>query len=230
LIRTEFQEEREREGESGVRLVHEIREGLAWLGRQPVIRLLTIVEAADGLRYGAGYLLIIELARHVGAGALQVGFVFSGAAIGGLVGGLLAGRIAIRYHVGRVAIVMLWVEAAAFPLYAVAPSWAWLAAVAFLESVIRPIYSVAMDNFRLSITPDAIRGRVNSAVGTVVTCAMSLGTIAGGALLGAMGAPALAFACSAWLFVLAILTTASRTVRRAGTTTEPAHISIQLGL
>jgi MFS family permease len=101
---------------------------------------------------------------------------------------------------------MLWVEAAAFPLYALAPSWGWLAGVAFLESVITPIYSVAMDAYRISITPDRMRGRVNSALGTLVTGAMSIGTILGGLLLA-----------------LAALTTSSRTIRGAtAASAEPA--------
>jgi MFS family permease len=228
-IRTPFQERLEPEPEqeaaaTSAGLLREIREGLAWVWGQPVIRLLAVVEAADGFRYGVGYLLIIELARHVGADPVHIGLVFTGAGIGGLVGGLLAGRLVRRFRLGVLAIAMLWAEAVAFPLYAVAPSWAWLAAAAFLESVITPLYSVAMDTYRLSITPDRIRGRVNSALGTVITSAMALGTMASGALLAALGAPALALACSGWLLVLALLTTASRTIRRAtaAAVAEPA--------
>jgi MFS family permease len=221
-IRAEFQEDQGESSPSVRELLADIRQGLAWVWGQPVLRLLTVVEAADGLRYGAGYLIIIELARGVGADPLQVGLVFCGAGIGGLVGGLVAGRVAGRFRLGRVAIGMLWVEAIAFPLYAVAPSWGWLAGVAFLESVITPIYSVAMDTYRISITPDRMRGRVNSALGTLVTGAMSVGTILGGLLLASIGAPALALVCGAWLIALATLTTSSRTIRRAAAPVERA--------
>jgi MFS family permease len=220
-IRAEFQEVRSTARPSARELLTDVRQGLAWIWGQPVLRLLTVVEAADGLRYGAGYLIIIELARHVGADPLQVGLVFSGVGIGGLLGGLAAGRIAARFRLGRVAITMLWVEAVAFPLYAVAPSWWWLAAVALLESLITPIYSVAMDTYRASITPDRVRGRVNGALGTLITGAMSIGTILGGLLLTSIGAPALALVCGAWLLALAALTTCSRTIRGAGA--QPAE-------
>lgn len=115
-IRPDFQEIRPNTGRQ--RLLPEIREGLGWIWRQPVVRLLTVVEAADGIRFGAGYLLIIQLARHAGADPTRVGFVFTGAAVGGLLGGLLAGRVVRRFPVGRVAIAMLWIEALSFPLYA----------------------------------------------------------------------------------------------------------------
>jgi MFS family permease len=215
-IRAEFQETENPERPSVRGLLGDIRQGLGWIWAQPVLRLLTVVEAADAVRYGAGYLIIIELARRVGADALQVGLVFSGAGIGGLLGGLAAGRIAGRFRLGRVAIGMLWVEAIAFPLYAVAPSWWWLAGVALLESVITPIYSVAMDTYRISITPDQVRGRVSGALGTLITGAMSIGTILGGLLLTSIGAPALALGCGVWLLALAALTTSSATIRRSG--------------
>lgn len=218
-IRAEFQEDSASEQHALHNVLGDIRDGLAWVRRQPVVRILAVVEAADALRYGAGYLIIIELARHVGADPLQVGLVFAGVGIGGLVGGLAAGRIATRFRLGRVAIGMLWVEAVAFPLYAAAADWWWLTGVAFLESIITPIYSVAMDTYRVSITPDRLRGRVNSALGTLTTGAMSIGTALGGLLLTGIGAPALAVACGGWLIALAVLATSSPTIRRAATAT-----------
>jgi predicted MFS family arabinose efflux permease len=221
-IRTQFQEPHRESVRGAGELLSEIREGLVWVWRQPLIRLLTLVEAADGLRYGAGYLLIIELARNVGADALQIGLVFGGAGVGGLLGGLLAARVTKRYPLGRVAILLLWAEAAAFPLYAVAPSWAWLALVAMLESLLVPIYSVAMNTYRLTITPDHMRGRTNSAVATLTTGAMSVGTIVGGLLLEHIGATALALACAGWLLILSLVTTATRRIRTAGAPTPPS--------
>lgn len=212
-IRPDFQESGPNPGRQ--RLVREIRDGLGWIWRQPIVRLLTVVEAADGLRYGAGFLLIIQLARQAGANPTRVGFVFTGAALGGLFGGLLAGRVVRRFPLGRVAIAMLWIEALSFPLYAAYASWLFIALVAFLESVLQPIYSVAMDNYRLRITPDRLRGRVNGALNTLVTGTSAIGTILGGVLLSLVSAPAMAIGSGCWLLALAVLTTASRTVRNS---------------
>lgn len=212
-IRPDFQESGPNPGRQ--RLVREIRDGLGWIWRQPIVRLLTVVEAADGLRYGAGFLLIIQLARQAGANPTRVGFVFTGAALGGLFGGLLAGRVVRRFPLGRVAIAMLWIEALSFPLYAAYASWLFIALVAFLESVLQPIYSVAMDNYRLRITPDRLRGRVNGALNTLVTGTSAIGTILGGVLLSLVSAPVMAIGSGCWLLALAVLTTASRTVRNS---------------
>ena len=215
-------------------VVAEIREGFGWLMNQPVIRFLTFISAADMLRYGAGYLVIITLAQRVGAGAAEIGFIFSGAAAGSLAGALLSSRIrpfcsprpprssrrslaaAFDWPLGRIAVVMFWVQALIFPLYAFAPNVFLLGCVAAGESLISPIYRVAMKSYRLAITPDELRGRTTSTVQTLTTGALSLGAALGGVLIQAVGARASALIFGGWLLLLAILTTANRAVRQAG--------------
>ncbi|MBC9731049.1 MFS transporter [Streptomyces sp. TRM68367] len=197
------------------RLTTEIREGLGWLWRQPVIRFLTLVSAADKVRYGAGYLLIITLARQVGASPLWIGVIFSGAAVGAMAGALVSDRATRRFPLGWIAVVMLWLEALMFPLYALAPNPLLLVAVAAAESLVAPVYAVAMTTHQLAITPDELRGRTTSAVSTLATGALSIGTIAGGALITTLGAKPLVWLCGAWLLILALLTTANRAVRQA---------------
>ncbi|MFD8421710.1 hypothetical protein [Streptomyces sp. NPDC059668] len=92
------------------------REGLGWFWRPPVIRFLTLISAADKVRYGAGYLLIITLARQAGASPLWIGVIFSGTAIGAMAGSLVSHRATRRLPLGRIAVVMLWLEALMLPL------------------------------------------------------------------------------------------------------------------
>jgi predicted MFS family arabinose efflux permease len=211
LMRVRFQERRET---PPARMTSEIREGLVWLWRRPALRFLTGIQAADNLRYGAGYLVIIVLAKRVGATPVWIGVIFSGAAIGAIVGALVSSRATRRHPPGRIATAMLWVEAAVFPLYAIAPNPLLLGVVAAAESVIAPVFSVAMTTYRLSATPDALRGRVVSAASTLAVGAMSLGAILGGMLLASIGPRKMVLISSLWLLGLAILTTANRTVRR----------------
>lgn len=214
LMRARFQMDR-KDVPTPSRLTTEIREGLGWLWRQPVIRFLTLISAADKVRYGAGYLLIITLARQAGASPLWIGVIFSGAAIGAMAGSLVSHRATRRFPLGRIAVVMLWLEALMFPLYALAPNPLVLAAVAAAESLVAPVYAVAMTTHQLAITPDELRGRATSAVSTLTTGALSIGTLAGGALITTLGAKPLVWLCGAWLLGLALLTTANRAVRQA---------------
>jgi MFS family permease len=223
LMRARFQADRQA-ARTRTRLTTEIRAGLAWLWHQPVIRFLTLVSAADKVRYGAGYLLIIALARQTGASPLWIGIVFSGAAAGAMAGALVSTAATRRFPLGHIAVVMLWLEALMFPLYALAPGPLALAAIAAAESLVAPVYTVAMTTHQLAITPDEMRGRATSAVSTLTTGALSIGTLAGGVLISALGAKPLVWLCGAWLLVLAVLTTANRAVRQAppaGLTTQP---------
>ncbi|MFJ4845601.1 MULTISPECIES: MFS transporter [unclassified Streptomyces] len=214
LMRARFQKDRQ-DVRPAARLTTEIREGIGWLWHRPVIRFLTLVSAADKVRYGAGYLLIITLARQLGASALWIGVVFGGAAVGAMAGALVADRVTRRFPLGRIAIVMLWLEALMFPLYALAPHPALLAVVAAAESLVAPVYTVAMTTHQLIVTPDELRGRTSSATATLTTGALSLGTLAGGVLITVLGARPLVWCCGAWLLALAVLTTANRAVREA---------------
>ncbi|MGW5348951.1 MFS transporter [Streptomyces sp. NPDC004031] len=195
------------------RLAADIREGLRWLWDRPVLRFLTLVNAADKIRYGAGYLLIVTLARQAGASPLWIGVIFGGAAAGTMAGALVSQRAVRRFPLGRIAVVMLWSEALMFPLYALAPGPLALAAVAAAESVVAPVYMVAMTTHQLRATPDALRGRVSAAVSTLTTGALSAGTLAGGFLLSSLGAHPLVWVSTAWLAALALLTTAHPAVR-----------------
>jgi MFS family permease len=212
LMRNRFSEERVA---APRKLTAEIREGLTWAWRQPVVRFLTLIEAGDNIRFGAGYLVIILLAQRLGASALVIGAIFSGAAIGAVLGSLVSDRISRRYPLGRISILMLWLEACAFPLYALAPDPLLLGVVAAAESLVAPVYTVAMTTYCLSIVPDAMRGRITSATTTVTTGAISVGTIGGAALLTAIGPRPVVWLSTGWLLALALATTANRSVRTA---------------
>jgi MFS family permease len=221
-IRTTFQQRRDRPVAGARSLVAEIREGLGWLAGRPVIRTLALLDAGDSLRFGAGYLLIIVLATRLHAGPTEVGLVFAGAAVGALVGSLAAARLARRVPLGRLSITMLWIEAVVFPVYALAPTWWLLLLVALAESVVTPIYTVALDTYRLGITPDALRGRVTSAVDTLTTGASALGALCSGLLIEALGPVALTLALAGLLAVLATVATCNGVVRRAPLATAAA--------
>ncbi|QLQ36654.1 MFS transporter [Micromonospora robiginosa] len=214
-IRTDFQQARVAAPGPPSALVTEVGRGLAWLWHKPVIRTLAVLDAADGLRFGAGYLLIIILAQELHANSTQVGAVFASAGVGALLGSLMGPRLARRFPLGALSITMLWAEALTFPFYAVAPTWWLLSLVAFAESVVSPVYNVALESYRLAVTPDALRGRVTSAVETLTTGGAAIGTTASGTLIALLGTTMLTLMLTGWLALLALAATLSKTVRRA---------------
>jgi hypothetical protein len=89
-------------------------EGFGWLWKQPLLRFLPMINGADSLRYGAGYLVIIMLARELHTPASGIGAIFTGAALGALLGNLASNWARRRFSFGKIAISMLWLEALMF--------------------------------------------------------------------------------------------------------------------
>jgi MFS family permease len=219
FVRGNFQRER---NEARLPLHQAIVEGFAWLWRQPLLRFLTLVNGADSLRYGAGYLVIIVLARNLHASPRGIGAIFTGAAVGALLGNLASNRVRRRMRFGAIAISMLWLEALMFPLYAIAPSVLAMGLIAAAEEFVSPMYTVSLNSYRLTATPDALRGRMSSTVQWVTQGGQSLGAILSGVLIQGVGAKGSALLLGGWLVLLAVATTLNRGVRQASLPTDGA--------
>lgn len=203
-----------------------IVEGFSWLWHQPLLRFLTLVNGADSLRYGAGYLVILVIAQDLHTSPRGIGGIFTGAAIGALLGNLASNRVRQRVSFGKITITMLWLEAAMFPLYAIAPSALAMGLIAAAEEFVGPMYTVSLNSYRLMETPDTMRGRTSSTVQLVTQGAQSLGAILGGVLVASVGARRSAVALGCWLLLLAVATTANRRVRHATLSDEEATVGM----
>jgi len=212
LIRGNFQ----RSQEDSHHPLHEaIAEGFAWLWKQPLFRFLTMVNGADSLRYGAGYLVILILAKNLHASSSGIGAIFTAAAVGALLGNIASNWAHKRFSFGKITMSMLWLEALMFPLYAIAPNVLVMCLVAAAEEFVGPIYTISLDTHRLMATPDSMRGRMSSTVQLVMQGAQSVGAIVGGMLIQGVGAKSSALLLGVWLVLLATTTTLNRRVRHA---------------
>ncbi len=212
LMRGNFQSSQEASHQP---LFEAITEGFSWLWKQPLLRFLSIVNGADSLRYGAGYLVILLLAQHLHASASGIGAIFTAAAVGAFLGNIASNWARKRFSFGKITMSMLWLEALMFPLYAIAPDVLVMCLVAAAEEFVGPIYSISLDTYRLMTTPDAMRGRMSSTVQLVMQGAQSMGAIVGGVLIQGVGAQRSALILGIWLLILATTTTFNKRVRRA---------------
>jgi Transmembrane secretion effector len=212
FIRGNFQSSQE---SSSLPLHKTIAEGFSWLWKQPLLRFLTIVNGADSLRYGAGFLVILVLAKNLHVSSSGIGAIFTAAAVGALLGNLASNWARKRFSFGKITMSMLWLEALMFPLYAFAPNILVMCLVAAAEEFVGPIYTVSLDTYRLIATPDSMRGRTSSIVQLVIQGAQSVGAIIGGILIQSVGAKWSALLLGLWLVMLAIATTLNRRVRHA---------------
>ncbi len=138
-------------------------EGVRFLWAQRRLRTIALLSTAINLLDGPLILAVIVLARDdLHADARTIGLIFSVAG-GELLGSFLAPWVKARVRMGRVLIGAVAVWALAMPLEAAAMSPPMLIAGAALADMMIPIYNVTRVSYRLSLIPDALQGRVNSA-------------------------------------------------------------------
>jgi len=211
-MRTPFQEERDATVRTKMRA--EIKEGFSWLWSHTFLRMCALLFAAGNLTWGALELTLIVAARREG---------FHPAAIGALIavmGALsLAGSIAApRFHrllSMRATIILASWLAPGIGLYLVRPSVYVLLAGSAPSMFFGPTVNAMIIGYRVSIVPDRLQGRVNSVARSLALVALPLGPVVAGLLLGAFSARATVAFLLLWLLALAVVTTASRTIRGA---------------
>jgi len=211
-IRTRFQEER---APTPRRLRAEIVEGLSWLWRQPLIRYMAFLTGGMNLVNAASALILIVIARERHAPAALIGVIFAIGSVGGILGSLVAPRIQRRFGFGRVIAATVWVSALLWPLYAVVPNPVLLGVVSAGLFMVSPIYNAVQFGYRISIIPDELQGRVNSAFRLFAFGGQPLGAALSGLLISARGAVFAVMAFWGWYLFLAILTTVNKHIRAA---------------
>ncbi|MFF7633584.1 MFS transporter [Kitasatospora sp. NPDC008050] len=191
----------------------EIGEGLGFVRRHRVLRLLTVVAALANLAMTAyEAILVVFLVRTVHLSPAGVGLLMAATGVGGIAGAFAAAPLARRLGEPRALVYSL---AATAPFGLLLPLTGPGAATAyFLPGAIVPmaglvVYNVVVSSFRQRHTPRRLLGRISATMRFLVFGAIPLGALAGGtlgSLLGPRGAlwcimtaallPALLLGCS----------------------------------
>ncbi len=214
FIRVPFQGKREALQQR--HLLAEIREGLAWLWHQPLIRYMAFL--TGGLNFiGAGLLpVLLVLVKQQHGSSLLYGTILTIGGIGAIVGSVLGAPIQKRFRFGPVIIVLIWLDALWFPLYALAPNALVLGVISAGLFVVGPIYNVVQFSYRISLIPDELQGRVNSVFRLLAYGFQPFGFALTGLLIQWFQVvPAILF-LSACALLLAILTSVNKHVIHAG--------------
>jgi MFS family permease len=212
FIKAEFQLERTAEQR---RLWVEIWEGVSWLWKQPLIRYMTFLTGGLNFAGNATFLVLLILAKQRGASPGLIGIMFAITAVGGLAGAIVAPRFQKRFGYAQVIITTVWIGALVIPLFAIAPNIYVLGALGAIGFLVGPIYNAVQFSYRISLIPDELQGRVNSAVRMVAFGTIPLGNALAGILIQAIGSVHTVLAFAAVEIGLAILTTFNPHVRAA---------------
>ncbi|MEU7898786.1 MFS transporter [Nonomuraea sp. NPDC049152] len=182
-------------------LVREIGEGLAFVLRHPILRMIAACTASANLANAMNNALsVLFLINVVGITPGVMGLLFSVAGVGGLVGAALVGPMSRWAGSARtiwlssllttpfILLVPLAAQGWRLGLYA----FAW-----FVVSVGIVVYNVSQVSFRQAITPDHLLGRMNATMRFIVWGTLPLGALIGGVLGEHLGVlPAVWIACA----------------------------------
>jgi predicted MFS family arabinose efflux permease len=161
----------------------EIGEGLAFVARDPYLRVLTAFGAASNLALiGYQAILVVFLVRVVGVSPGTVGGLVAAASLGAVAGAAVAPRLARRFGTARGLLLAEFVCAPFGLLIPLTVPGPGLALVVVGESVVAlgvAAGNVVKGSFRQTYTPQHLLGRV-----TVSMQLFNYGTIPLGALLG----------------------------------------------
>ncbi|TML19067.1 MAG: MFS transporter [Actinobacteria bacterium] len=220
-MRTPFQEEREEIDTRKLRA--QIAEGFAWLWRHTFLRTCALLFVGTNFAFGALELTLIVAARRQG---------LHSAAIGGLLavwGALsLAGSVAApRFHkllsMRTILVGSSWL-ALTIAAYVVEPNVFVLVAGTAPFVFFNPTVNAMIIGYRVAIVPDRLQGRVNSVARSLALLGLPLGPVVAGLLLGSFSARTTVTFLLAGFVVLAVVTTASRSIR-----TAPSFVEVTEG-
>ncbi len=162
FIRASFQTPRERLSAQG--LFRDVIVGLRFLWREPRLRALLLLTTVVNFLQSPITLTLIVLGQGVLHLSVQtLGFIVSAGGIGGVLGSVIAPWMRKRLRVGQIIRYSVWIWTVAALVLALTPWSVLLPVGCFLISFIWPTYGVTVVTYRLSLAPDQLQGRVNSA-------------------------------------------------------------------
>jgi MFS family permease len=213
LIRVSFQVGRVQVSKQGI--LKEIAEGLRFLWKQPLLRTMVLLTTVANFLHSPIDLVIIILAQStLHLDVQMIGFILSAGGVGGVLGGLVAPWVREHVRFGHIVIgsVIIWAIAAL--TLALVPLPIVLIVGRFLLSFTWPAYGVTLVSYRLSLTPDELQGRVNSAFRFLSYGSEPLGAALGGLLLAPLGPQAVLGLIAAG-FAVSTLAVSATELRRA---------------
>jgi MFS family permease len=169
----------------------EVAEGIAFVAREPILRMISGCTSTWNLFNSAIYAItVVFLVRQVHLAAATIGLIMSAGAVGGVIGGVSAALLRRRLGSARV----IWVSAIVtapfallIPLTFPGVGLAFFGVSTFVISFGSVVYNVSQASFRQLLCPPGLLGRMNATVRFIVWGTLPLGGLLGGVLGGWLG-------------------------------------------
>ena len=216
FIETKFQMERV---VATRKLRTEIVEGMKWLWRQPLLRVMAFLNSGwSALGFGFS-LMIIVLAQGQHLSPTFIGILFAIGGVSSIFGASITPLIQKRLRYGQAIIGLWWLYVLVWILVAFVRSPIALGAIVACFFLVDSIYNIVQFSYRLTLIPDELQGRVNSAFRLISYSLRPVGIALTGVLMQSLGSMQTAIIFALILLVLAIIASLNTHIRK-GTSTS----------
>jgi MFS family permease len=170
------------EGKPPTALLSEIREGVRWLWGHSLLRTLALTLAILNIPLVAQVSIMVLFAQErLGLGPTGYGILIAMYGVGGVLGSLVARRVIGWLGAGRTLRIAVIIEAATPAAIALSSEPIMVGALLAFFGCHAIVWGALLSSLRQELTPDRLRGRVES-----VYRFIELGGAAPGALLGGL--------------------------------------------
>ena len=212
FIETKFQMERV---VATRKLRTEIVEGMKWLWRQPLLRVMAFLNSGwSALGFGFS-LMIIVLAQGQHLSPTFIGILFAIGGVSSIFGASITPLIQKRLRYGQAIIGLWWLYVLVWILVAFVRSPIALGAIVACFFLVDSIYNIVQFSYRLTLIPDELQGRVNSAFRLISYSLRPVGIALTGVLMQSLGSMQTAIIFALILLVLAIIASLNTHIRKA---------------
>jgi MFS family permease len=211
-IRAKFQRERTVPAE---RLWLEIRAGLLWTWRQPLIFFIAFTGLLYHLFFDGIVLLVIVLGQQMHATPAMIGLVLAMDGVGSMLGSILAARFPRQLGFRLAFIGGHWLWAVLWFLLLLAHNMIILGLIIALLYVVLMIADLVQFSYRRILIPDELQGRVNSVFRLIAYSGAPLGLALAGLLLQFYGPAISIVLLGIGTTITALLITFNPHIRRA---------------
>lgn len=185
LIRVPLNERTEPDGDAHP--VTDLVEGLRYVWQVPLLRASIGLFAVVNLSVG-GLLIAITLELvQIGTAPVLIGMIELVMGVGMLIGSLLAGRLLDHVRVVPITITALLLLSAGCAGMAVLQSYPAYLILLFVPILLAPALNAGLLGYVAAITPDALQGRLNSALSLTWLLSAPISPVVGSQLLAAVG-------------------------------------------
>jgi Na+/melibiose symporter-like transporter len=193
---------------------HRTLAGLRFILKTPVLRMLTLLLAAETVVSAATLdLFTFHLKSTLGQSDYRVGVMFAVASVGAIGGSVCATRAKRRLGLHWTYVLTAGALAVALGLAPFARTFLVTATAAVIYTFNRTLRAILSMSRRQEVTPDAMLGRVTATFWLVLDSTRFVGAAVVGRIASGYGADVAFGLVSASLFVLALATVPARSLR-----------------